>query len=113
MPPRQSRHRPRFRPRPRTRLPRRPHRRRSERMKTVPRPVLVATCCLAFTATAAASAPDAPVASPPHTAPDKNETQATDMKAELQRAKDAVNSAKKPEELDPILFDLQKYENNG
>ena len=35
------------------------------------------------------------------------------MKAELQRARDAVNSAKKPDDLDPILFDLQKYENNG
>jgi hypothetical protein len=85
-------------------------------MKTVPRPVLVAACCLALalaTKEAAASAPDAPIASPPHAAPDKNETQATVMKAELQRAKDAVNSAKKPDDLDPILFDLQKYENNG
>jgi len=82
-------------------------------MKTVPRPVLVAACCLALAATAAASAPDAPISSPPHTAPDKNEAQATVMKAELQRAKDAVNSAKKPDDLDPILFDLQKYENNG
>jgi hypothetical protein len=82
-------------------------------MRTVPRPVLVAACCLALATPAAASAPDAPIASPPHTAPDKNDAQATLMKAELQRAKDAVNSAKKPEELDPILFDLQKYENNG
>ena len=82
-------------------------------MKSVPRPALVAACCLALVATATASAPDAPIASPPHTAPDKNEAQATVMKAELQRAKDAVNSAKKPEDLDPILFDLQKYENNG
>ena len=82
-------------------------------MRTVPRPVLVAACCLAMAATAPASAPDAPISSPPHTAPDKNDTQAAEMKAELQRAKDAVNAAKKAEDLDPILFDLQKYENNG
>jgi hypothetical protein len=82
-------------------------------MRTVPRPVVVAACCLVLTATAVASAPDAPIAAPPHTAPDKNEAQATAMRIELQRATDAVNSAKKPEDLDPVLFDLQKYENNG
>jgi hypothetical protein len=81
-------------------------------MKTVPRPVLAVACCLALAATATASAPDA-ISSPPHTAPDKNDAQATEMKAELQHAKDAVNSAKKAEDLDPVLFDLQKYENNG
>ena len=84
-------------------------------MKTVPRPVLVAACCLtlaALAALASASAPDA-ISSPPHMAPDKNDAQATEMKAEFQRAKDAVNSANKAEDLDHVLFDLQKYENNG
>jgi len=80
-------------------------------MKTVPR-VVLAACCLALAATARASAPNA-IASPPQTAPDKNDAQATEMKAELQHAKDVVNSAKKAEDLDPVLFDLQKYENNG
>ena len=35
------------------------------------------------------------------------------MKAILRRTKDTLNSAKKPEDLDPALFELQKYQNNG
>jgi len=82
-------------------------------MNSVPRPIHVAVCCLVLAATAIASAPDAPISSPPHTTPDTNDAQAAEMQAELQRAKDAVNAAKKAEDLDPVLFDLQKYENTG
>lgn len=82
-------------------------------MKPVARPVLVAACCLALARPAVATAPDAQISAPPNTTPDKSESEATQMKAELQRAKDAVNSARKPEDLDPVLFDLQKYQNNG
>lgn len=77
---------------------------------------LVAVCGLALGTHDAASAPDASAAAPApptHAAPDKTEAQAADMKAVLQRARDAVNTAKKAEDLDPILFDLQKYQNNG
>jgi hypothetical protein len=82
-------------------------------MKIVPRPALAAACCLALAAPAAAIPPNPPIALPPHTAPDASDSQSTEMKAELQRAKDAINTAKKPEDLDPIVFALQKYENNG
>ena len=82
-------------------------------MRLVPNSVLAAACCLALATPAKATAPDAQISAPPSATPDKSDSEATQMKAELQRAKDAVNSAKKPEDLDPVLFDLQKYQNNG
>jgi hypothetical protein len=84
-------------------------------MKALPRPALVAACCLALAWRATAAAPDTNAASavPPHADQDKSLAEATDMKALLKRARDAINSARKAEELDPVLFDMQKYQNNG
>jgi hypothetical protein len=43
---------------------------------------------------------------------DRAEAEAADAKALVQRAADKVNQAKKPEDLDDLIVELQKHENN-
>ena len=47
-------------------------------------------------------------AQPESAPPDKSASEAAEMKAELQHVRDAVGKATKAEDLDPVLFDLQK-----
>ncbi len=79
-------------------------------MKAPARLALAAAFGATLLATPASAAPPVPNVPPAANTKDDDVTQ---MRAQLQRTKDAVNAAKKPEDLDPVLFDLQKYENNG
>ena len=78
--------------------------------------VVAAALCVAMASDAPGSPPNADT-STLGAAPDEQQKKvdaaAADMKAQLQHVKEAVNAAKKPEDLDPVLFDLQKYQNGG
>ena len=85
-------------------------------MKALLRPATTAVLCTVFVVSAAASAPDADISnlgSAPNAHEQKGDAEAVAMKAELEHVKEAVNAARKPEDLDPLLFELQKYQNNG
>ena len=78
--------------------------------------IIAAVSVSALPLPAQASTPDAlngPITSPPSTTDNKSAAEAAEMAAVLQRAKDAVNAAKKPEDLDSIISDLQKYQNSA
>jgi hypothetical protein len=83
-------------------------------MKGSSRFILAAVCVFVFALPVAALPPDAnDIGAPPHTGQDKSATEAAAMKALLQRARDAVLAAKKPADLDGVIFEMQKYQNNG
>lgn len=85
-------------------------------MKALLPAALAVALCLTLEIPASASPPSADIStlgSSPAAEQKKDDATTAKMKAEFQHLRGLVNAAKKPEDLDPVLFDLQKYENGN
>jgi hypothetical protein len=84
-------------------------------MKSLSLLVVAAAAGMLLTIPATGTVPDVSsgFSPPPSAGPDKSGDEATQIKALLQRVRETVNTAKKPEDLDPVIFEMQKYQNNG